>query len=56
MFGDNTCHPERSEGSGSAGGEILSEAKDDSPDLSSVRFREALSPNISRETQGLTTL
>jgi hypothetical protein len=41
------CHSERSEESGSTGGEILSAAKDDSPDPSPVRFREAFSPNIS---------
>jgi hypothetical protein len=34
------------EGSGSTGGEILSEAKDDSQDTSPVRLREAFSPNI----------
>jgi hypothetical protein len=47
IFGENACHPERSEGSGSTGAEILRFAQDDSPDLSPVRFREALSPNIS---------
>ncbi len=30
IFGDNACHPERSEGSGSTGGEILRCAQDDS--------------------------
>jgi hypothetical protein len=48
IFGENACHPERSEGSGSTGGEILRFAQDDSPDPSPVRFREAFSPNISR--------
>src|SRR5713226_2895528 len=46
IFGENACHPERSEGSGSTGGEILRCAQDDSQDPSPVRFREAFSPNI----------
>ncbi len=46
MFGDNACHPERSEGSGSTDGEILRFAQDDSQDISQVRSREALSPNV----------
>jgi hypothetical protein len=47
IFGEKACHPERSEGSGSTGAEILRFAQDDSPDPSPVRFREAFSPNIS---------
>jgi hypothetical protein len=46
IFGANACHPERSEGSGSTGGEILRFAQDDSQDTSPVRLREALSPNV----------
>jgi hypothetical protein len=46
IFGENACHPERSERSGSTGAEILRFAQDDSPDPSPVRFREAFSPNI----------
>ncbi len=46
IFGDNACHPERSEGSGSTGGEILRFAQDDSSDPAQVRSREALSPNV----------
>src|SRR5713226_5277453 len=46
ICGDHACHPERSEGSGSTGGEILRCAQDDSQDTSPVRFREAFSPNI----------
>src|SRR6266700_3527457 len=45
-FGDNTCHPERSEGSGEPAEEILSAAKDDRPDPSQARSREVLSPNV----------
>jgi hypothetical protein len=45
-FGDNACHPERSEGSGSTGGEILRCAQDDSQDTTQVRSREVLSPNV----------
>jgi len=44
--GDPACHPERSEGSGSTGREILRCAQDDSQDTSPVRFREAFSLNI----------
>ena len=40
------CHPERSEGSGEPAAEILSAAKDDRQDLSQVRSREVLSPNV----------
>src|SRR5947199_1258032 len=45
-FGDKACHPERSEGSGSPDREILRCAQDDRQDLSQVRSREALSPNV----------
>jgi hypothetical protein len=55
-FGEKACHPERSEGSGSTGAEILRFAQDDSPDPSPVRFREALSPNISLFIRGVTCL
>ena len=36
-FGENACHPERSEGSGSTDGEILRCAQDDSQDTTQVR-------------------
>jgi len=49
MFGDNFCHPERSEGSGSLDGEILRCAQDDSQDTFQVRSREVLSPNVYSE-------
>ena len=39
------------EGSGSPGAEILRCAQDDSPDPAPVRFREAFSPNISRNAR-----
>src|SRR2546425_1275230 len=45
-FGENACHPERSEGSGEPAGEILRCAQDDRQDLSHVRSREVLSPNV----------
>ncbi len=45
-FGDNACHPERSEGSGSTNGEILRCAQDDSQDTAHVLSREVLSPNV----------
>ena len=35
-FGENACHPERSEGSGSRDGEILRCAQDDSQDSAQV--------------------
>jgi hypothetical protein len=44
--GENTCHPERSEGSGETAAEILSEAKDDSQDTPPVRSREVFSPHV----------
>ena len=44
-FGENACHPERSEGSGSPDAEILSAAKDDSQDSAQVRSWEVFSPN-----------
>src|SRR5215469_3795512 len=50
IFGDKTCHPERSEGSRWPHAGILSEAKDDKPDLSSIRSQEVLSPNIYQAT------
>ncbi len=50
-FGDTGCHPERSEGSGSPGAEILSEAKDDSQDSTHVRSGEVLSPNADCKKQ-----
>ncbi|HET8852511.1 MAG TPA: hypothetical protein VFN02_08290 [Ktedonobacteraceae bacterium] len=37
-FGDQACHPERSEGSGSPDEEILRCAQDDSQDTSQVAF------------------
>jgi hypothetical protein len=39
-FGEKACHPERSEGSGSTGAEILRFAQDDSQDTSPVRLRQ----------------
>jgi predicted ATPase len=39
--GDNACHPERSEGSGSTNGEILRCAQDDSHDTTQVRDGDA---------------
>jgi len=45
-FGDNACHPERSEGSSSTDAEILRCAQDDSQDASQARSREVLSPNV----------
>src|SRR5690348_11198448 len=36
-FGEKACHPERSEGSGSTGAEILRFAQDDSQDTTQVR-------------------
>ena len=42
-FGDNACHPERSEGSGSTDGEILRFAQDDMTPLKSA---QTLSPNV----------
>src|SRR5258708_964530 len=45
-FGENACHPERSEGSGSMDAEILRCAQDDSQDTSQARSREVLSPNV----------
>ena len=54
IFGENACHLERSEGSGSSDAEILrgvyperSEwAQDDSQDTAQLRSREAFSPNV----------
>ena len=40
IFGDTSCHPERSEGSGSLDGEILRCAQDDSLDTSLARERK----------------
>ena len=45
-LGDNACHPERSEGSGSPDAEIFRFAQDDSQNLSQVYSREVLSPNV----------
>src|SRR6266550_4513684 len=45
-LGDNACHPERSEGSGSPDVEILRCAQDDNQDTSQVRSPEAFSPNV----------
>jgi len=45
--------PERSEGSGSTGGEILRFAQHDSQDISPVRSREVLSPNDWRKNSQL---
>ncbi len=42
-FGDNACHPERSEGSSSTNGEILRFAQDDNQDTTQV-----MSPLASR--------
>ncbi len=41
IFGDKTCHPEGSEGSRRAAGQILRCPQDDTPDLSHLRSREA---------------
>src|SRR5438132_7384113 len=46
IFGANACHPERSEGSGSPGTEILRCAQDDSQATAQARSREAFSPNV----------
>ncbi len=57
MFGDTTCHPERSEGSGETAAEILrcpfaalraAAHQDDSQDTPPVRSREVFSPNVWR--------
>jgi hypothetical protein len=57
IFGDKTCHPEHSEGSGSQDEEILRCAQDDNQDPSHVRSREAYlqMSNLSRRwlTHGL---
>jgi len=45
-FGDNSCHPERSEGSGSPDEEILRCAQDDMQDTSQGRSWEVFSPNV----------
>ena len=45
-FGDNACHSERREGSGSTDAEILRGAQDDRQDTSQARSREVLSPNV----------
>jgi hypothetical protein len=44
-FGENACHPEGNEGSGSAGGEILRFPQDDRRDLLQARSQVAVSPN-----------
>ncbi len=45
-FGDNACHPERSEGSLHPANQILRFAQDDRQDSMQVRSREILSPNV----------
>jgi hypothetical protein len=45
-FGENTCHPERSEGSGSPDAQILRCAQDDSQDTAHVLSRDVFSPNV----------
>jgi hypothetical protein len=45
-FGENACHPERSEGSGSLDKEILRCAQDDSQNTAHVCSREAFSPSV----------
>jgi hypothetical protein len=46
IFGDNTCHPERSEGSLRQSRQILRFAQDDSQNLSQVRLWVVLSLNV----------
>ncbi len=46
-FGDNACHPERSEGSGSTDAEMLRCAQHDSEDTGQVRSRGKSSLPIS---------
>ncbi len=54
-FGENACHPERSEGSGSPDAEILRCAQDDSQDTAHVLSREVFSPNVWQSSKKVVT-
>ena len=49
-FGDNACHPERSEGSLRPSSQTLRCAQGDRQDTSQARSREVLSPNVFQDT------